>query len=231
VIGGIHRSGMIATVTLRLLYLFFQQVLGQILLLGRTTSTKDLELLVLRHEVAVLRRTDPTPTSELGRPAVFASLIRHLPTRLRGHRLVTPGHDPALAPSPRGRRWTYPNQPGRPPIDATIATLVGRMPTASAAEQCSCGISRTADSRRAVGRPRAFSSCGPRPSSRRRQPGRPRGLRPGRVERLGLRHHPGRILHSVACHRPRAPRQSRGRRPREFTAILKSECRDREKCP
>src|SRR4051794_18040775 len=59
---------MIATVTLRLLYLFFQQVLGQILLLGRTTSTKDLELLVLRHEVAVLRSTDPTPTSELARP-------------------------------------------------------------------------------------------------------------------------------------------------------------------
>jgi hypothetical protein len=44
VIGGLHRSGMIASVTLRLLYLVLQQVLGLVLLLGRTTSTKDLEL-------------------------------------------------------------------------------------------------------------------------------------------------------------------------------------------
>ena len=43
--------------SLRLLYLIFRQVLGLVLLLGRTSSTKDVELLVLRHEVAVLRRT------------------------------------------------------------------------------------------------------------------------------------------------------------------------------
>ena len=47
--------------SLWLLYLIFRQVLGLVLLLGRTSSTKDVELLVLRHEVAVLRRTNPRP--------------------------------------------------------------------------------------------------------------------------------------------------------------------------
>jgi putative transposase len=61
VIGGRRWPGMIAAVSLRLLYLIFQQVLGLVLLLGRTASTKDVELLVLRHEVAVLRRTNPRP--------------------------------------------------------------------------------------------------------------------------------------------------------------------------
>jgi hypothetical protein len=52
---------MIAPVSLRLLYLIFLQVLRLISLLGRTASSKDVELLVLRHEVAVLRRTNPRP--------------------------------------------------------------------------------------------------------------------------------------------------------------------------
>jgi len=89
--GILQRSGMIAVVSLRLLYLIFQQVLGLLLLMGRTASTKDVELLVLGHEVAVLRRTNPRPRVDWADRAVFAALIRRLPTRLRGHRLVTPG--------------------------------------------------------------------------------------------------------------------------------------------
>ena len=58
---GCRRFGMIAAVSLRLLYLIFQQVLGLVLLMNRTASTKDVELLVLRHEVSVLRRTNPKP--------------------------------------------------------------------------------------------------------------------------------------------------------------------------
>ena len=48
---------MITDVSLRLLYLIFDRFLSWPMLLGRATSSKDVELLVLRHEVAVLRRT------------------------------------------------------------------------------------------------------------------------------------------------------------------------------
>ena len=90
-IGALQRSGMIAVVSLRLLYLIFQRILGLVLLLGRSASSKDVELLVLRHEVAVLRRTNPRPRLNWADRAVFAALIRRLPTTLRRHRLVTPG--------------------------------------------------------------------------------------------------------------------------------------------
>jgi hypothetical protein len=118
---------MIAAVLLRLLYLIFQQILGLVLLMGRTSSTKDVELLVLRHEVAVLRRTHPRPRLDWADRAVFAALIRRLPRALRGHRLVTPGtvlrwHRQLVA-----RRWTYPNRTGRPPINDVLAGLVVRL--------------------------------------------------------------------------------------------------------
>ena len=93
---------MIAAVSLRLLYLIFQQVLRLVLLLGRTTSIKDVELLVLRHEVAVLRRTNPRPPLDWADRAVFAALIRRLPTWLRDHRLVL--HSQIFVPLERSAR-------------------------------------------------------------------------------------------------------------------------------
>jgi len=127
VIGGRQWSGMIAAVSLRLSYLIFQQVLRLVLLLGRTTSTKDVELLVLRHEVAVLRRTNPRPRLDWADRAVFAALIRRLPTQLRDHRLITPGTILRWHRRLVRKRWTYPNRPGRPPVNDIIATLVERM--------------------------------------------------------------------------------------------------------
>jgi putative transposase len=118
---------MIAAVSLRLLYLIFLQVLGLVLLLGRRASSKDVELLVLRHEVAVLRRTNPTFRLDWADRAVFAALIRRLPTRLRGHRLVTPGTILRWHRRLVRRRWTNPTRPGRPPIDDVVAALVERM--------------------------------------------------------------------------------------------------------
>ena len=97
-------------VSLRLLYLIFSQVLGLVLLMGRTSAIKDVELLVLRHEVAVLRRTNPRPRMDWADRAVIAALVRRLPRALRDHRLVTPdtilGWHRLVC-----RRWTYPNRP------------------------------------------------------------------------------------------------------------------------
>jgi putative transposase len=116
-----------ADVSLRLLYLIFQQVLGLVLLMGRTPSSKDVDLLVLRHEVAVLRRTNPNPRLDWADRAVFAVLIRRLPTWLRGHRLVTPGTILRWHRRLMRKKWTYPNRHGRPPIDEALALLVERM--------------------------------------------------------------------------------------------------------
>ena len=73
----------------RLLYLIFVQLVNLLLLLGRSSASKDVELLVLRHEVAVLRRANPKPRMDWADRAVFAALVRALPKILRIHRLVT----------------------------------------------------------------------------------------------------------------------------------------------
>jgi transposase InsO family protein len=114
-------------VPLRLLYLIFRHMLGLVLLMGRTSSTKDVELLVLRHEVAVLRRTNPRPRLDWADRAVFAALMRWLPKGLHSRRLVTPGTILRWHHHLVRKRWTYPNRPGRPPIDDVLATLVQRM--------------------------------------------------------------------------------------------------------
>ena len=89
---------------------------------------KDIEILTLRHEVAVLRCTNPHPKMSWLDRAVLSALSRLLPAPLRQLRLVSPRtllrwHHHLVA-----RRWTYLHrQPGRPPTAAPIRALVLRM--------------------------------------------------------------------------------------------------------
>ncbi|ABW12448.1 Integrase catalytic region [Parafrankia sp. EAN1pec] len=115
--------------SVRLLYLIFVRVCGWLVLLGRSSASKDIELLVLRHEVAVLRRTQPKPRWDWADRAVLATLIRLLPRALRAHRLVTPGTVLGWHRRLITRKWTHPQRTGRPPISPEIATLIKRLAT------------------------------------------------------------------------------------------------------
>jgi len=99
----------------------FVRVLGWLALLTRSDATKDIEILTLRHEFAVLRRTNPHPKMSWLDRAVLSALSRLLPAPLRQLRLVSPRtllrwHHQLVT-----RRWTNPHlQPGRPPTAAPI---------------------------------------------------------------------------------------------------------------
>ena len=118
--------------SLRLLYLIFIRVCGWLVLLGRSSASKNAELLVLRHEVACCAAPSSGPAWTGADRAVLAALIRHLPTRLRAHRLVTPCTVLRWRRRLVRKKWTYPNRTGWPPVSAETATLIKRLATENA---------------------------------------------------------------------------------------------------
>ncbi len=111
----------------KLAYLTLCRSMQVLVLLVRGDAAKDLEILVLRHQLAVLRRQTPRPRLEPADRALLAAVSRVLPrarwscffvkpdTLLRWHRRLVAGS------------WTYPHrQTGRPPLDTHLQQLIVR---------------------------------------------------------------------------------------------------------
>jgi hypothetical protein len=107
--------------------LIFVRLISWFVLLARSEASKDLEILVLRHEVSVLRRQVSRPRPDWADRAILAALTRGLSAWLRSNRIVTPGTLLAWHRRLVKQRWTYPAKSGRPPIPTEIRDLVVRL--------------------------------------------------------------------------------------------------------
>jgi putative transposase len=109
---------------LSLCYVSVRWVLQLEALRGRSTDFRYLEIVVLRHELAILRRRIRRPTITWTDRLFLAAASRVLPRARWGSFIITPGtllrwHRMLVA-----KRWTYPRRAGRPPIRREIRTLV-----------------------------------------------------------------------------------------------------------
>jgi putative transposase len=117
-----------SVVAVSLVYVIARRLFELVVLLGRGERSKELEILVLRHELSILRRQVRRPRFAPRDRLLLAALSRVLPRRswtafsvrpetlLRSHRRLV------------AKRWTYPHRrPGRPPIDGEVRELVLRL--------------------------------------------------------------------------------------------------------
>jgi hypothetical protein len=124
---------------LKLIYQMFSKLLSWIVLRTRSDATKEIEILVLRHQLAVLQRRTPQPRMTWTDRALIAALTRLLPVRRRLGLLVTPTailrwHRQLVA-----SRWTTtPARPGRLAIPAGLRALAVRLATENSAWVLTC---------------------------------------------------------------------------------------------
>jgi hypothetical protein len=115
------------TVLVRLIYRSLVALLSWLALSARSSASKNAEILILRHEVAVLRRGNPKPRTDWADRALLAALARILPKALLAHRIVTPGTLLRWHRRMVTKKWTQPKAPGRPPLAGELAELIVKL--------------------------------------------------------------------------------------------------------
>jgi putative transposase len=115
-------------VALQLIYLVFSKLLSWMVLCTRSDTAKEIEILVLRHQLAVLQRRTPRPRISWPDRALIAALTRLLPTRRRLGLLVTPATILRWHQRLVTRHWTtQPARSGRPAIPTGLRALAIRL--------------------------------------------------------------------------------------------------------
>jgi hypothetical protein len=115
-------------VAVRLLYLIFRQLVAWLGLLARSSRSKNAEILVLRHEVAVLRRQVSRPRLSWADRVVFAALAQLLSQTCRLHRIVTPATVLRWHRDLVRRYWTQPRRrPGGRSTASELRQLILRL--------------------------------------------------------------------------------------------------------
>jgi putative transposase len=133
------RSRSLLLAILSFLYWAVRRLLELLVLFGRDEGAKEVEILVLRHELQVLRRQVACPRLRAADRLLLAALSRVLPRPRRRSFLVQPATLLRWHRELVRRRWTYPGRPrGRPPLAAQTRKLVLRL----AAENPSWGYKR-----------------------------------------------------------------------------------------
>lgn len=114
---------------LRLAYVIARRLVGGLVLLARSDAAKEVEILLLCHEIAVLQRQTRRPRLTWTDRVVMAALALRLPPARRIGLLVTPATILGWHRRLVARRWTTskPWRPGRPSIPAGVRALVKRL--------------------------------------------------------------------------------------------------------